>query len=95
MNEAIDGTINQISSSSAEWLSAFECSLHAALFREGFCLVAGWLPVWANIRPPPASRSPFPSPWEKNRTGVGPEKKTTPGFGSVGLSGMYREETRS
>ena len=36
MSEAVDGTINQISSSSFEWWSSFVCSLLVALFREGF-----------------------------------------------------------
>ena len=46
MNEAVNGTINQISSSSVEWWSSFVCSLHVALFHEGFWLVCwsvGWL----------------------------------------------------
>ena len=88
MNEAVNGTINQISSSSVEWWSSFVCSLHVALFHEGFWLVCwsvGWL---AEQRPTPRP------PKEKNLTGMGPEKKTTPGFGGVGLPDMYREATR-
>ena len=42
MNEAVNGTINQISSSSVEWWSSFVCSLHVALFHEGF-----WLVCWS------------------------------------------------
>ena len=36
INEAVDSTINQISSSSFEWWSSFVCSLLVALFRKAF-----------------------------------------------------------
>ena len=36
MNEALNGTINQISSSSIEWWSPFVCSLHIANFQRAF-----------------------------------------------------------
>ena len=45
----------------------------------------GWL---GEQRPTP------PPPREKNLTGMAPEKKTTPGFGGVGLPDMYQEATR-
>ena len=56
MNEAVNGTINQISSSSVEWWSSFVCSLHVALFHEGFWLVCwsvGWLAEQRPTLPPP------------------------------------------
>ena len=83
MIEAVDGTIHQISSSSFGWWSSSECSLHVALFHEAFCLVVGQLAGWVNS-----------GPRGKNLTGMGPEKKTTPGFGGVELPDMYRETTR-
>ena len=61
MNEAVNGTINQISSSSFGWWSSFVCSLHVALFHEAFSLVGGWLAGWVNSHPPP----PSCPPWEK------------------------------
>ena len=36
INEAVDSTINQISSSSFEWWASFICSLLVALFRDVF-----------------------------------------------------------
>ena len=36
INEAVDSTINQISSSCAEWWSPFICRSHVALFSKGF-----------------------------------------------------------
>ena len=56
MNEGVNGTITQISSSSDEWWSSFVCSLHVALFHEGFWLFywsVGWL---VEQRPTPRMR---------------------------------------
>ena len=58
MNEAVNGTINQISSSSIEWWSSFVCSLHVALFHEGFCLVVGGVAGWVNSGPFPLPPHP-------------------------------------
>ena len=55
--EAVDGSINQISSSCAQRWSSFVCSFNVALFREGFCPVvgrwSGWLAGLLNSHPPP------------------------------------------
>ena len=69
MNETVDGTINQISSSSFGWWSSFVCSLHVALFHEGFCLVVGWLAGWVNSGPPPPAppRKKISQGWAQRR----------------------------
>ena len=71
MNEAVDSTINQISSSSFEWWSSFVCCLHIALFHKGFCLVVGGLASWVNSGPPPFSPS---RPMGKKLQRDGPRK---------------------
>ena len=38
MNEAVDGTINQISSNSVEWWSTFVCSSRFDLFHNVFLI---------------------------------------------------------
>ena len=49
MHAAVDSTINQISSSCAEWWSSFVCSLRFGMFHKGFCLGLSLFYLWPNL----------------------------------------------
>ena len=73
MNEAVDSTINQISSSCVRAWSSFACSLHVALFRKGFGLAVGRWADWLNTGPPPPppEKRLFPGRRVSSLVGIG------------------------